>query len=189
MNLLFFDTETTGFAKNGVQPRIIQIAWCVASLDGEVNLERSFLIKPDGWEVPAEKFWIENGHSTERCEEKGVPMSDVLEMLIGDIVGFNCETLVANNIDFDAPVLINEFQIYGLGTGRKMNRVCTMKSTSHLFGKWPKLQQLHQFLFGTRFEGAHDALDDIKATVKCFFELKKRGIITIGEAASHNVSS
>jgi len=32
-------------------------------------------------------------------------------------------------------------------------------------------------LFGTGFEGAHDALADVKACADCFFELKKRKVI------------
>lgn len=46
-------------------------------------------------------------------------------------------------------------------------------------GKWPTLTELHVKLFECEFEGAHDALDDVKAMVNCFFELKKRGIINI----------
>jgi inhibitor of KinA sporulation pathway (predicted exonuclease) len=30
--------------------------------------------------------------------------------------------------------------------------------------KFPKLSELHQWLFGEDFEGAHDALNDVKAT-------------------------
>jgi DNA polymerase III epsilon subunit-like protein len=43
--------------------------------------------------------------------------------------------------------------------------------------KWPKLSELHQKLFGVTFEEAHDAAVDIEATAKCFWELKRRGII------------
>jgi len=43
--------------------------------------------------------------------------------------------------------------------------------------KFPKLEELHKVLFGCNFEGAHDALDDIKATERCFWELVKRNII------------
>lgn len=179
MNLLFFDTETTGFAKNGVQPRIIQIAWCVCDLEGNILSEHGFLIKPDEWEVPQEKFWIDNGHSTERCENLGARLPIVLNNFISDIQLFNISFFMAHNIDFDAPVLSSEMIRYEFATGRKMKLICTMKSTSHLFGKWPKLQQLHKFLFGEEFLGAHDALDDIKATVRCFFELKKREIIKL----------
>lgn len=47
-----------------------------------------------------------------------------------------------------------------------------------LYGyKWPKLSELHIKLFGVDFDDAHDASVDINATEKCFWELKKRGLI------------
>lgn len=45
--------------------------------------------------------------------------------------------------------------------------------------KWPKLIELHRKLFGTGFDDAHDALADVKACGKCFFEMKRRGIIKL----------
>ena len=38
--------------------------------------------------------------------------------------------------------------------------------------KWPTLSELHMFLFGNGFEGAHDALNDVLACAACYFELK-----------------
>lgn len=43
--------------------------------------------------------------------------------------------------------------------------------------KWPKLIELHRKLFGCDFEDAHDAMADITATKKCFFEMKRRRLI------------
>ena len=43
--------------------------------------------------------------------------------------------------------------------------------------KWPNLTELHKKLFDCDFENAHDALSDVKACAKCFFELKKQEII------------
>jgi len=43
--------------------------------------------------------------------------------------------------------------------------------------KWPKLMELHTKLFSVGFEEAHDAIADIRATAKCFFELQRLGII------------
>jgi hypothetical protein len=43
--------------------------------------------------------------------------------------------------------------------------------------KWPKLSELHYKLFGVGFNEAHNAAIDIHATAKCFWELKKRGLI------------
>lgn len=41
----------------------------------------------------------------------------------------------------------------------------------------PILQELHNHLFNEDFDGAHDALADVKATARCFFELKRLGIL------------
>jgi len=41
------------------------------------------------------------------------------------------------------------------------------------------LQELYMKLFGTSFEGAHSADADIQATMKCFFELLKLGVIKL----------
>ena len=37
--------------------------------------------------------------------------------------------------------------------------------------KWPKLIELYRHFFGRDFEGQHDALDDIRATRDCFWEM------------------
>ncbi len=41
--------------------------------------------------------------------------------------------------------------------------------------KWPKLEELHVFLFGKGYDGTHDAALDVEACARCFFELRKRG--------------
>jgi DNA polymerase III epsilon subunit-like protein len=51
-----------------------------------------------------------------------------------------------------------------------------MKKTANLEGlnlggKYPKLKELHQFLFGEDFSNAHDAMADIEATKRCFLKL------------------
>lgn len=43
--------------------------------------------------------------------------------------------------------------------------------------KWPTLSELHRKLFGTDFENSHSAFADVNATVKCFWEMKKLGLI------------
>ena len=67
----------------------------------------------------------------------------------------------------------------------KLEKICTMKSSIDLcklppvrYGsfKFPKLEELHHHLFGCSFDGAHDALEDVRATARCFFEMKKLGI-------------
>ena len=77
---LFFDTETNGLLKteiiNGkstkVYPRVIQLAYILLNDNFEEVQSYCELIYPDGWEIPNDRFWIENGYSTEQNKLKGV---------------------------------------------------------------------------------------------------------------------
>jgi DNA polymerase III epsilon subunit-like protein len=187
---LFFDTETNGKAKNFKAPvtdldnwpRITQLGWQMYDEDGTLVEEKSILIKPEGWTIPVEKFFIDNNMSTERCEEFGIPLEDALKQLIASLE--KSQYLIAHNMEFDINVLGAEFLRKGMKSENKVNKFCTMKESTSICKlpgargyKWPTLTELHTFLFNEGFAGAHDALDDVKACAKSFFELKKRGLI------------
>lgn len=194
MNIIFFDTETTGKPKNykahmtdvNNWPRVTQLAWQVYNLDGSMRSSRMSLIKPDRWEVPKEQFFIDHNMSTERCEAEGLPMVEVLDTFIHDIENLQVDMMVAHNIAFDYPVLGAEMIRYIKRVNRKLDKFCTMNNTTAIcklpgkFGhKWPTLTELHNFLFQKPFEGAHDALDDVRACSTCFFELLNRKLIKL----------
>jgi DNA polymerase III alpha subunit (gram-positive type) len=186
MKYLFFDTETTGLPLNWSAPvedlnnwpRMVQIAWIITDEKGNEIEKKSYIIKPDGYEIPEEASNIHR-ITTERAEKEGVDIYSVLrrlEMALDDNV------LVAHNISFDEKIVGSEFlraKMNNLLEGHE--KICTMKSSTRYCalekGKWPKLQELHKKLFGEEFEEAHDALSDIQATAKCFFELKRLNII------------
>lgn len=73
MNFIFIDCETNGKAlnfrapMNDVRnwPRITQLVWQKFNLEGEVFKSANYYIKPDGWTVPNEQFFIDQGISTE----------------------------------------------------------------------------------------------------------------------------
>ena len=39
--------------------------------------------------------------------------------------------------------------------------------------KYPKLEELYKYFFGCNFDGAHDAQEDIRATLRCYIQLCK----------------
>jgi DNA polymerase III epsilon subunit-like protein len=90
--------------------------------------------------------------------------------------------LVAHNIDFDTNVVGAELVRAEIDNPLpEKRRRCTMKESADYcklpgkYGyKWPSLTELHEILFGSPFEGAHDAAADCLACMNCFFELKKR---------------
>jgi len=93
--------------------------------------------------------------------------------------------LVGHNIGFDEKIVGAEFLRNGMENClRNKETICTMKSGTEYcaienqYGyKWPKLSELHGQLFGTGFAEAHNAAADIKVTAKCFWEMKRRGIL------------
>lgn len=188
---MVFDTETTGLPKNynapvtdsANWPRIIQIAWVVITPEGQEVKKSSHLIKPDGWVVPTEKFWIDNGYSTEKNTEFGVPLKPLLEEFLED--SYKCTALVAHNMQFDSKIVGAELFRYEVKVRQTMPKICTKETSTNYCKlpkpkggyKWPKLEELHTKLFGVSFEGAHDALYDVRATAVCFIELRRLGII------------
>lgn len=195
MKFMVFDTETTGLPKNykapvtdvANWPRIIQLAWIIYD-DSKNELKvRADLVKPDGWVVPKEKFWIENNLTQERCETDGVPIELLLNEIIEDMVGV--DILVSHNMSFDSKILGAEMVRKGMDTGKKITKLCTKVSSTnyckipHKNGngyKWPTLDELHRKLFNEGFDGAHDALVDVRACGRCLFELMDRGVIKLG---------
>lgn len=191
--VLVFDTETNGKLKNWSAkvtdydqfPRVTQLGWMIIDIDTGTTQEKESMIYPRGWEIPVEKFFIKNNMSTQRCMDEGIDMELVLEEFCSDVD--TVDLLIAHNIDFDHKVLSAEMIRYNIKPTKRVPKFCTMKSTTDLcklpgqYGsyKWPQLIELHQYLFGCDFEGAHDAMDDVRATGKCFVELLKNQLITI----------
>lgn len=201
MRYIFFDTETNGLPLDwkapaedvGKWPRITQLAWAVYedSQNGGHTLlnAQSHLIKPDGWEIPKEKFFLDQGFSTERSMKEGVPLTFILRSFALDRL--SSDFSIAHNIAFDAKVIRAEMIREDINVEFASKKICTMmSSTKHcklpntngnLNYKWPKLEELHAHLFSCDFEGAHDAMNDVMACAKCFFELKKIGVINLWE--------
>lgn len=189
---IFFDTETTGLPKDwrapmtklSNWPRVIQLAWMVCDDTGCILTAEKRLIKPDGWEIPTEKFWLDNGFHQKQSLKDGIPISQVLGIFINDLN--HCSVLVAHNMSFDYNVLGAEM-IRANKKGNVLKKICTKDEGTEYcklpgnYGryKWPNLTELHQKLFNKPFEGAHDALSDVIACKDCFFEMIKLNIIKI----------
>lgn len=184
---IFFDTETTGKLNYKLarthpsQPRLVQLGAILRDNAGVVISQMNAIVRPIGFEIPEEASKI-HGISTDAAIERGVAVQDVLHL-------FNafCQvahTAVGHNIEYDEAVLSMEADRLGEILHIPERKICTMKSSTDLcqlpgnYGyKWPKLQELHEFLFSEPFAEAHDAFNDILATMRCFDELRLRGVV------------
>lgn len=187
---LFFDTETTGLPKNWQAPltdlknwpRMVQLAWLLYDVNGKQLSGRDYIIKPEGYDIPETAAKV-HGISTEKAMAEGVDLSMVLQEFATEIR--SAKFLVAHNMNFDERIAGAEFLRKNISNGLLgTDKICTMESSTeyvNIMGsygyKWPTLAELHEKLFETGFENAHNALVDVEILAKCFFELKNRGVI------------
>ena len=188
--LLFFDTETTGLPRDyrapltdaANWPRVVQLAWVLFSPDGQERAAQSDLIRPDGWTVPPNMI---HGISHQQAVAGGRPLRTALAEFTAAAV--QAHTLVAHNFDFDRAILGAEYARLAQPDPIPARRtVCTMKTTTNYCAipaangrgyKWPRLTELHQRVFNQDFDGAHDALADVRATARCYWALRRQGVI------------
>ena len=197
MKYLILDTETTGLPLdyNGDWsdvynwPRMVQLAYLLYQ-DKQLIRQISAIIRPEGYEIPPDMI---HGITTERALKEGIPLRLVLDELTKSIQ--DDPVLVAHNAGFDQPILVAEYlrsypqfnydhyqlrfaNMTTICTKERSTLYCKLPNRNGYAGyKWPSLQELHACLFGVGFEDAHDALVDVQATARCFFELKKRKVL------------
>jgi len=187
---LIFDTETTGLPKRWDAPitdtdnwpRCVQIAWQLHDELGNLIEHQDFLVKPEGFNIPYEAEQI-HGISTALAEEKGVPLSEVLEAFNKALQ--QTKFVVGQNVGFDINIMGCEFHRESMKSPLTILPVldtCT-EHTAELCkipggrgGKFklPTLTELHEFLFGEPFAEAHNATADVEATTRCFLELVRK---------------
>ena len=186
---LFFDTETSGFVNRNLsadhpnQAWIMQLAF-ILSDEERIYTEFSSLIRADG------RSCHPGAQTVHQISIKDCDIGGMSENRLFDIIAqifFNPDELllVAHNVSFDLEMLSQYIERNGCkedGTVLKQRpHFCTMMNSTNLcklpgrFGKykWPKLTELHRFLFDEDFEGAHDALADVRATRRCYYRLKE----------------
>jgi DNA polymerase III subunit epsilon len=118
--------------------------------------------------------------------KSGKDLTEVLQLFASEID--TAQLLVAHNFNFDRNIVGAEFYrklIKNLLQNKPS--ICTMNSSTNFCAlpggyrgfKWPKLSELHYKLFKENFTEQHNAMHDISATARCFWELKKRGVIKL----------
>ena len=190
---LFFDTETTGLPKDfnapaaadDNWPRLVQLSWIVTTSDGQTVSTEDHIIRPEGFSIPRKAARI-HGITTKVALSRGEPLKEVLEKFAKDCR--RCCLCVGHNVQFDKKVAGSEFLRAGMrdsivflpaaDTMKSSVFWCRIPKRSGKY-KWPRLQELHKKLFGKKFDDAHNSLCDVQATERCFWELKRHGVIQI----------
>lgn len=195
-DVLFFDTETTGIPDNKwkwdldyqLYPHLVQLSWI-----GGCKQE-DHIIRPEGWKIPKEAEEI-HGISTGLAKIKGEPFKEVITKFIDDCSEF--PLICGHNIHFDTSIVkANILRELGwdwydshkveeaLHKGKRLDTMrASMKFVDARFAngrlKFPRLEELYGRCFNGETFPAHNALEDVKAVIKCMPILLDEGLIEL----------
>ena len=180
-HIIFFDTETTGVDVH--KDRVVEIAWLLTTAAGEIILEDSRIIKPSGFEIPAESEAI-HGISTELATNEGEDLSKVLSDFFSDME--DADLLVGHNLQYDRNIIRSECLRAKINSNQLSKpQFCTMVNSttfcqlSRGFGrgfKFPKLAEAYKIIARADLIDCHDALVDTEACKEIFFSGIDQGI-------------
>ncbi len=187
MNTLVFDVETTGlvdFKRLGdveVQPSIVTLCACLYD-EGRVERSCVQLVLKVEKDIPAIASGL-HGIDNATSNKCGIALPYALTVLaqLWNIADIH----VAHNANFDVAMIgIEEARFSATGwrkpsnifdTMLTMTPVCKLPKKHGGGYKWPKLSEAYVFAFNEGIEGAHNSLNDVRATAKLYFWMQDKG--------------
>lgn len=183
---MFLDTETVSL--NNLT--LLEVAWILTNEAGYVIKERSLIISHMHNTYDLGNHPNKKRFTSKRVQVEGHKHENAMFELRDDIMQYE-NILVSHNVDFDKKVLEKNIgqtyrQDYTFCTmsDKRIVDFCAIPLTN---GGWaekqgydfkpPKLSELHTKLFGKEHRSQHTALGDARAVKRCFFKLKKLGVI------------
>lgn len=174
MSILFFDTETTGKAKDS---RVVEIGLVLDDYAGNIVARSSIIIYPEDFEIPNPEI---HGVSTEKAKEFGVSLRIALALF--HHYATKVDLVVAHNMEYDSTIMLNEYRRFGKDFP-EFRTYCTLQATTPICKlpggyrgqyKWPRLDEAYRLLVNPEgFQGAHSALADTMACREVYYAVKK----------------
>lgn len=168
MRTIVFDVESTGLPTHAApldkQPRIIELG--ALAYDSGIESRYSQLIHPQ-CAISAEitKITGITDEAVQFCPVfkeawEGIESVQSFKDFIAE-----CEVLIAHNAEFDVKMLSFELERLGLNPKDFIppTVICTVAEFYHVFGRRPRLIELHQKILGQPLAQKHRALDDVEA--------------------------
>ncbi len=199
MIALFFDTETTGvksWRDPGFIPGLVQLGAILQDTESKRVLAELNLIckQPDSKLIPVGASNV-HGISDELAERFGLDL-ELIDFAFSELAA-RADVVVAHNIAYDQEVVKDNMPLSQEAIGGKQ-LFCTMQASLYEVKapltdkqiyyfksrsikpdapfKVPNLTETHMHFYGKPFEGAHDAMADIRACRDVYFTLQERGL-------------
>ena len=165
--IVFFDLETTGLDLS--TDRAVSIATLKIDLEGKTE-EKKILINPE-MDIPKEASDI-HGITNEMVAD-----APTFKQISKSLFSYfeNCDIAGFNSDYYDVPLLMKEFSRCGIEFPTwELNLIDVLKFERMLNSN--KLSEVYLRYTGKELEGAHDALNDIRATFEILMcQLEKHG--------------
>lgn len=176
-------------------PHILQLAFILYNTDtNKIIIQHNLLVDVNLHNVviPEEATRV-NGITNQQCKEHGMPIANVLNCFLYCL--HSCDMLVAHNLEYDWNMINAEILRQLLQDNTKLERqlvqnvpkvikYCTMKNSVELckiemtykhsgdkYFKFPKQEELHDYLFRTTPKNLHDAFNDTLVCMRCFYKM------------------
>lgn len=177
---LVIDTETTGIFHE--KNHIVQLSYLILNQEFNPVIKKDFIIYVEE-EITNSHI---HGITSELSHLSGIHIDNALNQLWYDVRGWESQIcIVGHNIEFDLKFLLSEVERVGHKPLKNFlsceDRFCTMLYSTDICcipnkwntgNKYPKLEQLYEFLYNNSFNGTyHNAMDDVIATSECFKKL------------------
>lgn len=176
-------------------PYIVQIGFILYDIETKrILIKHDFIVDVNHYNIQIpESATKVHGITNNQCKEHGLPIHNVLNCFLYCL--HKCDMLVAHNLEFDWNMINAEILRQLLQDNTKLEKslikktpnvikYCTMKNTIDLckiesinkstgekYFKYPKQDELHQFLFGEVPTNLHNAFNDVLVCIRCFYKL------------------
>lgn len=202
MNILVFDTETTGLVDfrtpvdHVAQPWPVQIAAILFDEKGKRRAQLEIIVRPE-CAISPEALAV-HGITADIAEGAG------FKPIVGCNMFFRLLTkadmVVAHNIEFDKRIMLGASMRAGFSsddffqgkqqfcTMAKSKDICKIPPTEKMIArnnrgfKVPSLDEAYRHFCGKGFDDAHTAMADAQACAEIFWELVKYDGIRLGES-------
>jgi DNA polymerase III subunit epsilon len=159
-DLIFFDVEATGL--NIVRDRIMQIALIKVRKDGGPDEQFTSLVNP-GVPINDDAYAV-HGISAQDVANK--PNFKQIAQKVFDFIGEG-DLAGYNSNRFDIPILLEEFDRAGIRFDISKRRMIDVQRIFYIME--PRtLKAAYKFYCNQELQGAHDALNDVRATMDVF---------------------
>ena len=165
---IILDTETSEFYKD-----MLQLAYVICDDNGNVITTINKYVKN---RLPTNDSTKIHGIDINKIKAEGIDFREIINELVNNLS--ECKYVVGHNLQYDLTTILNDIRSYGINIVDDNNnpilnifKNIELKDTMQMNGSKIKLEALYEKLFGNKFDGAHNALNDVEATKQIYYKL------------------